>query len=257
MTIDCHVHLDDQRLQTFLKSYESGASSALRVISNSVDVESSKRNLDLAIRFDSVSAFVGVHPELFQKVAFKITKDIIDEICNEIQFLSERSSGIGEIGLDPKYGSMDLQRHLLDRQLEIAESRENLALTLHTRETLSETLDALSRYQIRNSVLFHWFSGTEEELKRAHSFGYYTSFGLPVLYSKRIAKLVSQADQDLLLAETDSPIIFESISKSEPETPFGVSSVLFGMSILRGVPFEEMLEINENNANRYLKRKTH
>ncbi len=223
-----------------------------------MDVQSSKHNLELAKEFESVSAFVGIHPELFLKSdASRISSEELDEMCKEIKSLAAKSSGIGEIGLDAKYGSMDRQHLLLERQLEIAESNEKLALTLHTRGTISETLEMLSRYRIKNSVLLHWFSGTEQELKRVNSLGYYASFGLPVLYSSRIAKLVLSADQEFLLGETDSPIAFESVSKEEPLTPFAVTSVIFAMSSIRNVSFDEMTSICESNANMYLKRKTH
>ncbi len=258
MAIDCHVHLDDVLLQGFIQSYENCVTSNLRIISNSVDPQSSKRNVDLARRFAAVSALVGIHPEVVLRSGTSIiTDERLDEMCKDIQLLSESSSGIGEIGLDSKYGSMSLQRRLFERQLEIAESNTSLVVTLHTRETISDVIEELSRYRIKNCVLFHWFSGTEQDLKKVHSLGYYTSFGLPVLYSKRIARLVLSADQELLLAESDSPVVFESISGSGPLTPFAVTSVIFGMSVIRGVSFDEMLRVNDANADMYLKRKTH
>ncbi len=256
MLTDCHVHLSDSKLDNFRKSYRNGANTILRIFSNSIDLESSKQNLELGKIFPSVKAFVGIHPETFLHNP-EISVEKVDEMCGEILVLAKESCGIGEIGLDPKYGNLNIQLKAFEQQLEIAESRPDLPISIHSRETMSECFELLSRYRIGNSVLFHWFSGTESDLNKAHSLGYYTSFGLPSLFSKRVRSLIGSLDSRFLLAETDSPVVFQSISNLEPVTPFALASVIFQMSLILGVSFDEMKEINENNANVYLKRKPH
>ncbi len=253
---DCHAHLNDPNLEGFLESFRNGANAQLRIFSNSTDIASSKKNLQLASVFPSVEAFVGIHPELFLHHP-QMSKEKLDDMCSEIGLLADDSSGIGEIGLDPKYGNFDLQINAMERQLEIAESRRDLPISIHARVAISECFDALSSYNIRNRVLFHWFSGTESELRKAHLLGYFTSFGLPALFSKRVGSLIASSDSGLLLAETDAPVVFESISKRMPITPFAIASVIFQMSIIRGISFDEMREMNERNSDEYLKRKPH
>lgn len=256
MMIDCHSHLDEKRMVPFLDSLRGGARSSLRVISNSVDIESSRRNLEISREFDSVSCFVGVHPEIFSD-SQKTYNDVMEErIGEELRKLAMVSQGIGEIGLDPKYGKMESQRNLFETQLEVAESFPHLPLSIHSRGTLKEIMEILSEFQLRNTILFHWFSGIESELKIVNSKGYYVSFGLPILFSKRLSGLVRSADPKLLLAETDSPIIFQSLS-SGLISPFAVSSVLFEMASILSIRFDDMVENNEENAASYLERKTH
>ena len=148
-----------------------------------------------------------------------------------------------------------MQEYLLGKQLQVAQSC-SLPLTLHTRGTVSNCLRMLSEYEIASPVLFHWFAGTEDELKKVHSHGYYTSFGPAVLYSKRLSNLAKASDPSLILAETDSPLLLESISK-EPISPFMLTSVIFTLSIMKGVPYDTMAESTDRNADAYLKRKPH
>jgi TatD DNase family protein len=255
MLTDCHVHLDHSSLESFRTSYFNGAINLLRIFSNSTNLESAKQNLRFREAFPHIEPFVGIHPEVVQIT--KIDCRGIQERCDAIESLIDASSGIGEIGLDPKYEDMKLQLSLFERQLAMAESRPHLPISIHSRDSIPACLDALSRFEIKNRVLFHWFSGTESELNRIHSLGYYTSFGLPAIFSNRIGKLIVSSAKDLILAETDSPVFFQSISKTQPVTPFAITSVLFRMSLILEIPFDEMNNIIEGNSNNYLKRKTH
>ena len=209
----------------------------------------------IARELDSVEAFVGIHPQIFAQTHDLMPRAAIDSMVDEVQSLASAASGIGEIGLDPKYGQFEMQEYLLGKQLEVARSC-SLPLTLHTRGTVANCLRMLSEYEIASPVLFHWFAGTEDELKKVHSHGYYTSFGPAVLYSKRLSNLVKVSDPSLILAETDSPLLLESISK-ETISPFMLASVIFALSIIKGVPYDTMTESTDRNADAYLKRKPH
>ncbi len=257
MLIDCHVHLDDPQLSDFLNFLNMHPKSeAITVITNSADLDSSRKNLRLADAYSQVIPFIGIHPEIFSRPNFSsISEKEIDEKIHQVQDLLVKSLGIGEIGLDPKYGNESMQALLFARQLEITE-RSNKPVALHSKDRVSKILGMLSSYRLKGKVMFHWFAGTEQEMKILNDRGYYASFGPSILNSKRRARLVEVTDLHFLLAETDSPLRFGSVFKERSISPHMISSVLFSMSLIRKVSFSSMVEINENNALNFLGNRT-
>lgn len=244
---DAHAHLNESALadRASRESYLEN----LRVISNSVDLESSLRNIKISNNCNSIIPFVGIHPEVFARTE-NLSSSQLDEMIDSISLLIKNAKGIGEIGLDPKYGNMNDQSYLLDRMLSIAE-RTNLPVTFHCRETSSKILDKLGSYKLRGNKLFHWFAGSPSELSLLHERGFYTSFGPSILFSRRIADLVKLSDRNMILVETDSPTTFRSLVDG-PSLPSFAWSVAFQIGLLLDASFSEVCELVNRNANEYL-----
>ena len=251
MVTDSHAHLDEQSLSSFLQSYTFRSDSLERfdIITNSVDEKSSLRNLEIAHFSKSVHPFVGIHPQTFLDGV--CSKEQIATSVSYIAKLLDRAQGLGEIGLDHKYGEINQQRFLFSEQLELAE-KTPVPISIHSRSSTRECLDILSTFNLRAQVLFHWFSGDQEELKKMHDRAYFTSFGPSLLYSKRARSLLFSADRRFILAETDSPLKLDSIGTEFKLNPFFVSSVLFEMSLILQISFEQVSKLNDRNALTYL-----
>jgi TatD DNase family protein len=249
--VDSHAHLDDDALIPFTSEMR-GLEDKILVLSNSVNFESSIRNLGLARATRCVKAFVGIHPEVFRAKGGSFTEQsVVDSESARVSGLISDASGIGEIGLDPKFGSLALQRRLFENFLDIAE-RTRLPVTIHSRESVQEIMEIISTREIRANILFHWFAGTEAELRKLQGKGYYVSFGPSILFSKRLASLFNSGDNRYVLAETDSPTRFEAITGSSPSSPFLVSSVIFRMALILEKSFDCLIQITNENAMRYL-----
>ena len=159
--------------------------------------------------------------------------------------------GIGEIGLDPKYGQMDNQEYLLNGILSLAES-SGLPLTFHCRETTSKILDKLASYNLRQNIMFHWFSGSETGTRKNYMIREYSLHLDRQYYSQgEWRELVISSDRGLILVETDSPTTFQSIMNG-PSTPFLVYSVAFKMALIMKMPFKDLCDLVENNESKYL-----
>lgn len=210
-------------------------------------------NLDLGLKLkECIYPFVGIHPETVRKNSTKdLSPERLEELRSTITGLTQKASGIGEIGMDPGYGALDLQRKIMEIELEVAESYSSLPICIHSRNALPQISDVLSRFTIRNRVLFHWFADSIE-LSRMQSRGYFVSFGPAAIFSKHLQSLLAEADEDLILPETDSPLIFRSLLNDKPVTPFAISSVIFKMAQVRKRSFKEMLIRLEKNTNDYL-----
>jgi TatD DNase family protein len=223
----------------------------LRVISDSVDLETSLKNIEISKKLNSVLPFVGIHPEIFQRPEnANISNERMDSMLESVAGLLMFARGIGEIGLDSRYSQFSKQEYLLMKLLSLAET-SNLPITFHCRETVSKILDEISSYSLANKMLFHWFAGSDSELRKLHEKGFYVSFGPSILFSRRMAGLVENSDTRLILVETDSPTNFRSIVDG-PSSPFLTNSVVFKIGLILGMPFDEVCEFAEANTNKYL-----
>lgn len=250
MFVDAHVHLDHEALHNFSNMIIK-CESSFSFFTNSVDYQSSLVNIDLSKRNRSIKPFVGIHPEVFSKsVSAAMARSELDRMIEKVAALFPAASGIGEIGLDDKYGSSEEQKYLLSSLLKLAEST-NLPISFHCRDSIRRILDVISSYRIRGNILFHWFAGSESELSEVHDRGIYTSFGPSIIFSKRMSALVGASSQNLILAETDSPTSYRSLLE-RTSTPFLVTSVIFKMCLTRKISFDSMAETVASNSIAYL-----
>ena len=99
MLFDTHAHLDDSRFDSdrdelIEKIHNEGIS---LIVNPGADIDSSKRAIDLAARYDFIYATVGVHPH--------DAKDLKEEDFEKIEEMAKADKvvAIGEIGLDYYY----------------------------------------------------------------------------------------------------------------------------------------------------------
>ncbi|MDY4918176.1 MAG: TatD family hydrolase, partial [Collinsella sp.] len=84
-------------------------------------------------------------------------------------------------------------------------------ISIHAVRSAGTVLDVLESHGllIPNSdspaIIFHWFSGTSDELVRARNVGCYFSVNERMLASKRGREYARQIPLDRLLLETDAP----------------------------------------------------
>ena len=188
----------------------------------------------------AVKAFVGVHPSNAQKA----------ESLSWLEQDLRQASGIGEIGLDPKYSEEGLgspQMKALMAQLELAQAVRK-PIQVHSRDAEKECLDALGGFAL-GAVLMHWFQG-EGLLQEVVQRGYYVSYGPSLLYSKKLQRMALHSSHDRVLTETDSPVPFGPLGGVHG--PSLVPSVVFKLSELWGGGFEDTRATLAANAMRFL-----
>lgn len=123
---------------------------------------------------------------------------------------------VGEIGLDasPKHvpdGSLDAQVVALETICSAcAETSDESApkvLSLHSVRAAGLTLDILERTGCLDTCrcIFHWFSGTSDEMHRALQVGCLFSVNEMMLRTRRGREYARQLPADRLLLETDLP----------------------------------------------------
>jgi len=249
LLVDAHAHLNDPILSDFVTKIPFPEIN-IAIVTNSVDSESSIRNIELGKTSSKIIPFVGIHPEIFRRQDLVGMNPNLDEMVAKVGSLSSASSGIGEIGIDPKYGNVERQERLFLSMLSLAE-RTKLPVSIHSRDSVSRITESLTTFNLKSSILFHWFAGTEQELVQLRDKGIFVSFGPVILFSKRMGKLVEGCESDLMLSETDAPTPFASLTR-ESSTPFLIASPVFKLCYIKKMPFVEMENVLFENTCKYL-----
>jgi TatD DNase family protein len=249
--VDAHIHLSDPDFDkelpyiiNFLKN------SDIILLSNSMDLESSLKNLELSKSLnDKLLSFVGIHPWSAQSENLENFEVFLNKEKNLI-------NGIGEIGLDRKYAQDEeaykRQISIFKKQLEFAEKLKK-PVSIHSRASQKDVMDILSSFDLKG-VLLHWFSGDYQQLNRAMDKGYYVSFGPTIIYSKKSKDLAERASKDLILTETDGPVRYACF-EGKPALPTFLPSVVFALSSVLKLNFYETAELVLKNSSSYMNMK--
>ena len=163
-----------------------------------------------ARRQPGIIAGIGLHPWW-----------LADGRCGpaEVNLLCEVAAQeryIGEVGLDFSArfaGSELLQIQAFDRLCDALAQHPLVGrvISIHAVRSAGAVLDVLESNGLlipnpdSPAIIFHWFSGTSDELVRARNTGCYFSVNERMLASKRGREYARQIPLDRLLLETDAP----------------------------------------------------
>lgn len=158
----------------------------------------------------SIIAGVGLHPWWLADSRCSATEiDLLCEVAAQERF-------IGEIGLDFSArfaGSESLQIQALNRLCDalVQHPLTGRVISIHAVRSAGAVLDVLESPGLlvpnpdSPAIIFHWFSGTSDELVRACNAGCYFSVNERMLATKRGREYARQIPLDRLLLETDAP----------------------------------------------------
>jgi len=244
---DSHIHLSDTEYEHDISLIMNCMERlCIKACCVSMDYSSSTKTLELGKQSDLILPFIGVHPEKAQNDTESVFK-LIDEN-------NEKISGIGEIGLDRTYTNSDeefqKQEEVFKTQLSYAE-KFGKPVSIHSRKTLDQILEILPSYKIP-SVLLHWFDGSKKQLQQAMDLDCYVSFGPVTVYSKDKQVLLSKANKDKILVETDGPVRFSRCFENKTAQIDFIPSIVFCASKVLHVNYDELCDVIEQNSKRFL-----
>lgn len=218
---DAHCHLDLMARPDAVA--DEATALGLGLFDCGVDPRDFSAANERAHRQPGIIAGVGLHPWW-----------LADGRCGpaEVNLLCEVAAQeryIGEVGLDFSArfaGSEPLQIQALDRLCDalVQSPLAGRVISIHAVRSAGTVLNVLESHGplIPNSdspvIIFHWFSGTSDELARARNAGCYFSVNERMLASKRGREYARQIPLDRLLLETDAP--------AEPNTETSVQSLI-------------------------------
>lgn len=238
MLIDAHAHLD---------KYENLIDAALNdieryrifTISNSMDLQSYKSNLEIAERCKYVLPTFGVHPWNAHEYENRL---------GELDEYIEQSPMLGELGLDYHFikdtSLYPAQRKLFEYFIAKA-AEQNKIVNLHTKGAEEDTLRLLELHNIKRAII-HWYSGPLKVMKKLIDKGYYFTVGVEVLFTENIRKIARNIPGDLLLTETDNPGGYEWLAGT-PGVPGVLQEVILELARMRKIEYEECADMIQRN----------
>lgn len=236
MIVDSHCHVYGYSLEELWRFNE------IAIVGVGEDYESSLKNIELSRAFPNIIPFVGIHP-------WNIPETGEDEVRSILE-LARRSMGLGEVGLDKRFGRQYFENQLkvFEELCEVA-SELDLPLNVHALDSWEEALRIISRHDVGRAV-FHWYNGPVSLLRDIRSHGYYISINPTVSVQPRHMAILEKAELDMILTESDGPYNYRGMRLDPP----AVKSLLEIIARTKGVEEEDAEKTVERNFSRFVGR---
>jgi len=242
--VDTHCHLFLMGVEPAVAVETARAAGVERLICVGVDVETSRRSLEIADSIEGVFATAGVHPHdahTFDAAASARIEELLDD---------PRVVAVGECGLD-------WYRMLSPREDQIRVLRSHIALSnetgkplvVHVREAWEDVLRILED-DAAERVVIHCFSGDVDAARICSERGYWISFAGNVTYPKNehLRQAAIATPKDRLLVETDSPFLAPQPLRGRDNAPQNVLHTLASLAQLRDEPLDVLVDATARNA---------
>jgi len=160
---------------------------------------------------------------------------------------------IGEIGLDyyRDLSPRTRQKEAFEQQVNLARELE-LPVIIHDREAHADVLQLLRQHGKGVTGVIHCFSGSLEMAKEAIERGYLISLAGPVTFpnARKLHELVRQLPEESILLETDCPWLAPQSERGKRNEPAFLNETGRKVAELKGITFNELVEITSRNARR-------
>ncbi len=246
--IDTHTHL-------YLKQFNQDIDDVIkRAINNGVDkfifpaIDSSysKQMHDLQSKYSkNIYLMSGLHP-------VSVKENYKDELALVVKSLKDHNYvAVGEIGIDLYWDKTFLkqQQDAFEFQIRLAISND-LPIVIHCREgfdEIFEILDAEKHEKLRG--VFHCFTGTLDQAKRAINLGFKLGIGGVVTFKNGgIDKFINQISINNIVLETDSPYLSPVPFRGKRNESSYIKYVLSKLSDLYEISEEELAKLTTENS---------
>ena len=252
--IDTHAHLTFDPLAGDVPGVlDRGARAGVgHVITVGTDVADSRRAVELADSYPTISAVVGIHPHEAAKVAAGAYRELGELLRHP------RVVAVGEVGLDYHYHHSDrkAQHAVFKAALELV-LEADLPLVMHCREAIDDAVHILrERGFDGRPVVFHCFTGTADEAKRLADHGWRISFTGVVTFrnSAELQAIARAYPADQMMLETDAPYLSpEPVRKIRPNEPSYLRHTAEFVARLRDEPLEQLIEQTTRSAEAFFR----
>ncbi len=246
--IDTHAHLYEPEYADSFDAFanELTQNGVEKVICVGCNIETSKQTIEIANKYPFIYAEVGFHPCDVANITEDMWRQMKDLIaCDKVVAL-------GEIGLDYHWDSAprDVQKEWFARQLDYA-NEAGLPAVIHSRDAMQDTIDILKAHPVQKGVI-HCFSGSAESMQEILNLGYSISMGGVVTFknARRALECIEQVPLDRLMLETDCPYLAPEPFRGKLNRPDYTRYIAQKIADIRGMKFEEIVDITNQNAKR-------
>jgi TatD DNase family protein len=283
MLIETHAHLDYPDFANDLDDVLRRASEAgvTRIITIGTSIESSRRAVDLAEKYSSIYAVIGVHPTYAEQAG----EDVITPLRELAK--SPRVVAIGETGLDyhhlpsveaAKQKNVQVfsalqsgteeqleasiedgaykskQTDLFEEQLDLAVEL-HLNVVIHQRDAWDDTLEIMRPYAGKVRGVFHCFGGTLEQANEVLDLDHLVSFTGIVTFKNgaSVREVAANVPFWRFMVETDCPYLAPVPFRGKRCEPAHTRIVAETIAAARGVPLQEIAEGTTETAKNFFR----
>lgn len=250
MLFDTHTHLDQEefdpiRAEVIARAQVAGVT---RIVAVGTTSDASRKCVELAERYASVFAAVGIQPNYVAEAAGD------DWAAVEAMVTCPGVVAVGETGLDRHwdYSPFELQKDYFDRHIRLAQ-RHSLPFVVHMRDCDADILEMLREAHERGPLkgIMHSFTGSAEMAAACVAMGLHISFAGMVTYKKSVElrECATTVPAERLLLETDCPYLSPEPRRSQrPNEPALLVHTAECLAGARGVSLEELARQTTANA---------
>ena len=246
--IDTHTHL-------YLKQFNKDID---LVINRSKDI-GVKKFIFPAIdstHFDDMHDLKNKYPGSIYLMSGLHPTDVKENFKQELEFVvnslkSHSYVAIGEIGIDLYWDKTYLneQQEAFSFQIRLA-IKNDLPIVIHCREAFDEIFEILDKENCdKLRGVFHCFTGTLEQAKRAIDLGFVLGIGGVVTFKNGgIDKFLNQIDLKNIVLETDAPYLAPVPFRGKRNESSYIIYVIDKLSEIYGLSKEEIASVTTKNA---------
>ena len=245
---DSHAHYNDEKFEIdrdkLLKEiYEE---SITKIVTVGYDVESSKKALEIANKYEFIYSTCGISQNDVQNV------DIDNELSTLTELLpNKKIVAVGEIGLDYYWNkeNKEIQKEYFIKQIELA-NKYNLPITIHCRDAINDTIEILKNNVVNKKGIFHCCMQNEFLIREALNLGYYISFAGPITFknAKHADEVIKIVPLEKLLIETDSPYLSPEPKRGTRNDSRNVKLVAEKIATVKQISIEQVAKQTYDNA---------
>lgn len=259
MLTDTHCHLDfdvfdEDRDEVLNRSWDAGLE---RILLPGIDLESSRKAVELAEGDPRLYAAIGVHPN--ESLSWEAgTLNQLEDLAK-----SRKVVAVGEIGLDyyRDRAPRKVQREILAIQLDFAAER-GLPVVIHNRQATDDLLHILLDWQTdlvsRGSALqdrpgvLHSYSDAAPPALRAIDHRFFIGLTGPVTFHNApyLQRVAASLPLEHTLIETDAPFLTPHPYRGRRNEPAHVRLVAEKIADIHGIDLESVAQITTANARR-------
>lgn len=250
---DTHAHLNSREFESDLPDVLARAEAAgiTRILCVGIDLETSRRAVQLAAQHAAVFAAVGWHPTHADDAPEDV-RPVLRDLAQHPKVVAIGETGLDYYHLPSKRGGTaeddrrhrDRQHALFRQQLELA-AELGLNCVVHQRNCFADTLEAVRPFAGRVRGQFHCFAEDVPSLHRVLELGAMVSF-TGILSFKNAATVqaaLAAAPPGAFMLETDAPYLAPVPYRGKRCEPAYVREIAAVAATVRGISPDALSEI--------------
>ena len=252
MLSDSHTHLDqfsDFEVDAMVERARLAEVGLIVAVGSTLD--SSRKAIGLAEKYDIVYAGVGYHP---MDLAAPFTEADYASL-RQLALSSPKVLCISETGLDflPTSPDPSWQEHAFREHIRLAKELGK-PLDFHARESYDVILELMREEKAHEAgAIWHYFQGDDGKAQEAMDMGFYLSLAKPLLQLSDLQRVTRGLPMDRIVLETDSyPQPWKKNPARRTESAH-VRQVAGKLAEIKGLSVEEVAAVTTANLKRALR----